>query len=188
MYYVIRWKGHYENWNDNITYSGLSYNYYFSLGGLKASNGQYTVKSYSLPIKNGEIDFQVKAQIGYSFTYFGGHIQPIGTLFQADAESNWSNTQTVTILEGSVSTPNPSPIPTATPLDATTPTDTNSDNSVTSLLTSLALVAIAILTVVVISLLLYVSHLKRSTAKPENSTVLGLILERYGNLSILRFY
>jgi hypothetical protein len=111
LYYVIRWKGHYENWNDNITYSGFDYNYYLNLGGLKASNSEYTVKSYSLPIQNGKIDFQVKAQAGYTFLYYGNHahIQPIGTDFQADAESYWSPIQTVTIGESSrTNTPSPS--------------------------------------------------------------------------------
>lgn len=113
LYYVIRWKGHYENWNENITYSYNDYNYYLSIGGLKASDSTYTVKSYPLAlwnIPNGKIDFQVKAQAGYSFTYFGGHIQPIGTNFYAAAESDWSNIQTVTIPDSTNST-----IPTPTP-------------------------------------------------------------------------
>jgi hypothetical protein len=120
LYYVIRWKGHYENWNDNITYSGFDYNYYLNLGGLKASNSEYTVKSYSLPIQNGKIDFQVKAQAGYTFLYYGNHahIQPIGTDFQADAESDWSPIQTVTIGESS-STNTPSPTIPEFPVTAT---------------------------------------------------------------------
>ena len=105
LYYVIRWKGHFENWNDNITYSGCDYNYYLSLGGLKASDSAYSVKSYPLPIQKGEIDFQVKAQAGYTFLFYGNHahIQPIGTDFQADAESDWSPIQTITISAESVS-------------------------------------------------------------------------------------
>ena len=84
--------------------------------------------------------------------------------------SDWSNTQTIIIPEGSVSTstPNPSSNPTTTP----TPTNTIPvDNSTTSQITSLALATIAILVIIVISLVLYVRHLKRSVTKPDNSTV-----------------
>lgn len=128
LYYVIRWKGHYENWNDNVTYSGCDYDYYLRIGGLKASDSMYTVKSYPLSLwntKSGKIDFQVKAQAGYPFTYFGGHIQPIGTNFHAAAESGWSNTQTITIGENTSTTETPTtPAPQSTPTQTATVTPT----------------------------------------------------------------
>jgi hypothetical protein len=126
LYYVIRWKGYYENW-PNISYSGMDYNYYLNNFGINASNSQYTLKSYPIAsmsyIPNGgKIDFQVKAQAGYPFRYFGGHIQPIGTNFHAAAESEWSNIQTVTMVGNAWSnstsyspTPTESPNPTPSP-------------------------------------------------------------------------
>ena len=109
LYYFIRWKGYYENWSEDKSNNGVYPDrYYFEIGGLEASDSADTVKSYPLPIQNGKLDFQVKAQTGYSFTYFGGHIQPIGTDIQIVAQSDWSNTQTITIGESS-------PTPTSTP-------------------------------------------------------------------------
>jgi len=83
-----------------------------------------------------EVDFQVKALIGYQsiekHTFFG-------------EESDWSPTQTLTIL------PNMGP---------TSPPNTNSDLTIT-----LTWIIIGMLVISVISLLLYVRHLKRSTIK-----------------------
>ncbi len=167
LYYVIRWKGHYENWNENVTYSGFDYSYYLSIGGLKASDSAYTVKSYPLTlwnIPNSKIDFQVKAQAGYSFLYSGGHILPIGNNFYAAEESDWSSIQTVTIPGNSSSvTPAPSIFPTeCLPNNGpTSPPNTNSELTIT-----LTWLIIGFLVISVISLLLYIRHLKRR--KPQN--------------------
>jgi hypothetical protein len=127
MFYVIRWKGHFENWTNTDDFNDIDYNYYLNNYGVQASNSDFTVKTYTLASignvpEGGQVDFQVKAQIGYSFEYFGGHIMPIGTDFQYVQESDWSNTQTLTINYNSNSTasstsPNPtsSPTPTSTP-------------------------------------------------------------------------
>jgi hypothetical protein len=111
LFYIIRWKGHFENWTGY--YDG---NDYFNINhvdnarriwGVEASNSDYTVQSFSdfngLPT-GSEIDFQVRAVIGFNFLYFGGHIQPIGTVFHYEQESDWSNTQTITIGETSNNT------------------------------------------------------------------------------------
>ena len=78
-----------------------------------------------------EVDFQVKAMIGYQsmekHTFFG-------------EESDWSPTQTLTIL------PNVGP---------TSPPNSNSDLNVT-----LILIIIGILVITVISLVLYIRHLR----------------------------
>ena len=122
LFYAIRWKGHFENWSDTYHLSGVDYGYYLDNYGVPASNSDYTVKTYTIGtfggfVKGGEIDFQVKAQVGYSFLYFGehAHIMPIGTDFQSVAESDWSNTQTFTIGESQTPMPSPATTPTPTP-------------------------------------------------------------------------
>ena len=105
LFYAIRWKGHFEDWPDKYYLSGIDYNYYLNNYGVPASNSDYTVKTYTLasfgnvPEEQGQVDFQVKAQVGYSFLYYGehAHILPIGTDFQSVEESGWSNTRTITI-------------------------------------------------------------------------------------------
>jgi hypothetical protein len=161
FYLNVRVKGHYEeNW---ITIYHAD-NHYTS-----ESSTDYTTLTYSLdpnapPWLNnnlplgGQLDFQVEALIGSIHRDFSQLMAP--WVFDGK-ESGWSNTQTITIPASSNSTPNPT----------ATPTDTSSDNGVASLLTSLALVVVAILAIVVISLLLYVRHLKRSVTKPDNSAV-----------------
>ena len=111
LFYVIRWKGHFENWTATNALSSLDYNYYINNYGVQASNSTYTVKTYILASfsnvpDGGQLDFQVKAQIGYSYPYFGEHapIMPIGINFQLVEESSWSNIQTITIGELSNST------------------------------------------------------------------------------------
>ena len=129
LFYAIRWKGHFENWADTYYLSGIDYNYYLNTYGVKSSNSDYTVKTYILaPLgdfpNHGQVDFQVKAQIGYSFLYFGEHppIMPIGTNFESVEESDWSNTQTITISESQTQTPSPATTPsTASPAPASTP-------------------------------------------------------------------
>lgn len=110
LFYAVRWKGHFENWNDDAYgISSGDYDYYLNNYGVKATNSEYTVKSYTLQSlgnvpTNGQIDFQVKAQVGYSYLYFGehAHIIPIGTNFKSVEESNWSSTQTFSFEENAV--------------------------------------------------------------------------------------
>jgi hypothetical protein len=155
FYLTVRVKGHYEeNWI-TIYHSD---NHYTS-----ESSTDYTTLTYSLdpnapPWLNnnlplgGQLDFQVEALIGSIHRDFSQLMAP--WVFDGK-ESGWSNTQTITIPAISNSTPN------QTQLDTATPTDTSSDNGIASLLTSLALVAVAVLALVVVSLLLYVRHLKK---------------------------
>jgi len=151
---------------------------------VTASDKQYTVLSFGLDVNyekdnqygfwygdlstGDRVDFRVQALIGY-YSYPLYNVALEYNTFTGEV-SGWSNTQTITISEGSLSTstPNPSSNPTATP----TPTNTSPvDNNITSQITSLALATIAILVIIVISLVLYVRHLKRSTAKPDNSVI-----------------
>jgi hypothetical protein len=126
LFYVIRWKGHFENWNDTSDFNDVSDQYYFDSHGIQASNSEYTVKTYGVPYfsdvpEGGQVDFQVRAQIGFLFEYFGGHIQAIGTDFHYVAESDWSNIQTLTV-NNSNSTATTSLSATLSPTPATTPT------------------------------------------------------------------
>jgi hypothetical protein len=120
LFYVIRWKGHFENWAESA-FSTADFYYYLNNVGTPASNSDYTVKTYTLASfgnipEDGQVDFQVKAQVGYSFLYYGqhAHIQPIGTNFQLVEESGWSSIQTVNISGNSFS-----PIPTTSPSQST---------------------------------------------------------------------
>ncbi len=132
LYYVIRWKGHFENWTSDDDFNDINYNsngnnfYDNSNYGIQTSNADYTVITYPLETigsvpNGGQVDFQVKAQAGYTFTYYGGHIQPIGIDYHYVAQSDWSNTQTLTINYNSNSTsstysPSPTQSPNTTPL------------------------------------------------------------------------
>jgi hypothetical protein len=127
LFYIIRWKGHFENWTGY--YDGNDYFNINHLGdasriwGISASNSANTVQSFtdfSGLSKDAEVDFQVRAVIGFNFLYFGGHIQPIGTVFHYVQESDWSNTQTVTI--GELQTTSPEPTSTPEPTIPTSPT------------------------------------------------------------------
>jgi hypothetical protein len=116
LFYVVRWKGHFEDWADYDNKSGISvvgynfdYDYYLDNYGVRVSNSDYTVKTYTLGSfgnipANGQIDFQVKAQVGYSYAVYGDHphIMPIGINFKVVEESNWSSTQTVTFEENAI--------------------------------------------------------------------------------------
>jgi hypothetical protein len=161
----------------NVSYKGYfedDWNYYsnnYGAGWSQANSEYVTVVFTRLP-SEGQLDFRVRAQIGYYYEYN----MPWHTTGFVGQSGDWSNTQTIIIPEGSVSTstPNPSSNPTATPtpIDTATPTDTNlADNSIVSLLASLALIVVVILAISVISLLLYVRHLKRSTIKAEKFAV-----------------
>ena len=122
FYYNIRIKGHYEEW-------GSDHNGIYDYGQIRTqSNSEYTVisynsqrgKSYSFDLTpvsrtlevspNGEVDFQVKALIGYRYeavTGPGFH----GWFFEGK-ESGWSTAQTITIppLGSSSSSSSSSPI------------------------------------------------------------------------------
>ena len=135
-----------------------SYEPYYKASDLDYTNVTLSIddyQGYHLPVfsTGGQLDFQVLALVGNEIPFkFNNQ-----TIYGFDGvTSGWSSTQTITIPHSSNSTP----------------TDTSSTgNSITSLLTSFDLVAVAVSVAVVISLLMYVRHLKRSTIKPDDSTV-----------------
>lgn len=118
LYYEIRWKGHFENWIDHYInginwYSDKPNFYDNSQYGIEASNSDSTVISFSsismssIP-NDGQVDFEVKTQIGYTYLQYGNHahLLPIGASYQYITESDWSNIQTITMSDELVS---PSP-------------------------------------------------------------------------------
>ena len=144
LYYAIRTKGHFEaNWaelyptyqlwanaqayrSSNYMTNKMSYIAFTaedpenSRFGLPQTKSTHTFISLPTPASSGQVDFQVKAMVGTSSTFYdpGNNIfyDPTGGGVDRPAVayvtgSDWSNTKTVDLADGSVSssTPNPSP-------------------------------------------------------------------------------
>jgi hypothetical protein len=143
------------------------------------SSSQYTTISFSLywNMVEGQLDIQVEALVGYTNRTVDPareHILWSVYLYNfSGEESGWSNTQTVTIGETSIS-PNPTTPTTSTPTNNLTSTlapiapDTNSDS--TNLITLplevfVIIVAVVVLLAVALSVLLFVKHRKTTNLK-----------------------
>ncbi|MDD3792841.1 MAG: hypothetical protein PHY74_06890 [Candidatus Bathyarchaeota archaeon] len=133
--------------------------YYFGDG---TQEGHYFAFLHGIPY-GGQLDFQVQALVGHNDTYwyvmhplwpqYGGYYQS-ATAY--DKASSWSNTQTIIIGQTpSITSPTPTE---SVPSSA-------SDNLSDDLIVTLALIAVAFSVVAVISLLIYVRHLKRHISK-----------------------
>jgi len=109
LYYNVSMKGHYENDWTYIPNGDQSY---------PASNSDYTVitisEYYSRPAGVEEvtdpiqIDFRVKALIGYYTRIYDDYTFPLGQLYHdvfAGETSSWSNTQTLTLTQISLLSP-----------------------------------------------------------------------------------
>jgi hypothetical protein len=162
LMYNIRWKGHFGNsWNyyageaatkdntrdyvhasgsiDTIVVGGLSWN-------EESVGYNFFIDVSSEGSQGGQVDFQVKALLGYSNQVYAGDMIPLGATYYYNftgAETDWSNTQTMNISDGSISMSSPQP---------TTTPDTSSTQSVSQLsldwiqiATVALLVAIAVL-------------------------------------------
>jgi len=184
--YSIRIKGHYEEWG--------SINVIYNYGEMPTqSNSEYTVISYNssrtgsysfdlTPVSrtltvspNGQVDFQVKALVGY--TYEAVTVPPFHGTFFVGEESDWSATQTITISpSGSSSTPTlspsqstPTPNETASPSQNLTATELSNNPSGVLFGLSWEQTALAVLCVVVVVLVvadLVVRFKKRSGGQP----------------------
>ncbi|MGD6807352.1 MAG: hypothetical protein ACQCN4_10395 [Candidatus Bathyarchaeia archaeon] len=176
LYYNIRIKGHYvENWVELYQASdGFA---------IQDDNSDYTVLSYAASSKGayidglnvyGQVDFQVKAMIGYiqwSKTYSGfENYTFIGE------NSGWSNTQTFNFGDGSTTTnpeTMPSSSPTSTALPSQNPTatpDLSGSQSVTQL--GVDWIQVTMIALLVIIAVLFVSvvvflHKRSINAKPR---------------------
>lgn len=109
LYYNVSMKGHYENDWTYIPNGDQSY---------PASNSDYTVitisEYYSRPSGVEEvtdpiqIDFRVKALIGYYTRIYDDYVFPLGQLYHdvfTGETSSWSNTQTLTLTQISLLSP-----------------------------------------------------------------------------------
>ena len=119
----------------------------------------FTLEGKAIPT-NGQVTFQVKAMIGYRDRgTFSNGMMPY--VFKGES-SDWSNNQTITILENSSSLTPTESMPNFGPTSS--PIPSYNDQTVT-----LALVVIAILVISVISLLLYNRNLKKRRTTLDNS-------------------
>jgi len=178
LLYNVQYKGAFgENWTsmfgERSEWAG-TFDPYGTYGyPPQDSSSQYTTISYSLPwnIVDGQMDIQVEALKGYtSRTIDPSRAHIIWAVFEYTfygEESEWSNTQTVTIGEASTSTPNPtSPTistPTSTPNNSTSAPSTNGNqtkvNDTVPLTTSLTpFLLVTIILVVIIAILLFLLY------------------------------
>jgi hypothetical protein len=124
LFYLFQWKGHYSStWmnssrnslypDQNFTYTvarlSVDGNIDNSFGGFIQLEGIQDV---------GKLDFQVQAFIGY-YKYIPTPTQlnpfyPTSSPVFVGKSSGWSNTQTINLANGSVSTSTPKPTPTPT--------------------------------------------------------------------------
>ena len=116
LQYNIRWKGSFEqDWHEiYIPTNGFAGAHLESEYTVISFEGEYSATEglklhypgliATFP-PSGQVDFQVKAMIGYV------HRDPLalGWIFTGE-ESEWSNTQTITVDEGSVEVPEQSPV------------------------------------------------------------------------------
>jgi hypothetical protein len=149
---------------------------------LSELNSDYTVVSYSLNgdnafyqfsglPSNAQIDFEVEAIVGHDsrawyvqhplYPEYGGFYEPA---IAYDTDSGWSNTQTITIPEGTISI-STSPAPKQTPTITQHPTiNTGAEPPQTTPFPTETVLIVALLAMVVVlaSLLLYQRNRKRT--------------------------
>ncbi|MCL1977392.1 MAG: hypothetical protein FWG55_04715 [Candidatus Bathyarchaeota archaeon] len=124
LYYVVHFKGHFgEDWQDFADpYNGYYYGYF-----TVQSNSEYTVVSRTakLPAADSQLDFRVKAVIGYNFndSHDSPLVPPQWHIHQTAEQSDWSSVHAFTVPDSS-SAP-ASPTQTAT---LPTPSVTSGDN------------------------------------------------------------
>lgn len=94
LYYNVRSKGHYEDWNSASNYHSVS-----QFQAFKSSQTVilFYLNNWSVPA-GGQVDIQVQTVIGYSYTYISGMCgESTSRSFNTVGQSNWSDTQTITI-------------------------------------------------------------------------------------------
>lgn len=151
LVYEVRLKGHYSTYWTSYGSSG-----FYNLR-AKASGSDFTVldvkfgEDYSYFLNNSiRLDLQVRAQVGYSYSYLY-HLMPAAG-YVSVMEGDWSNTQTINLYDGTVTTSlntDPTPTPTATQTSALTATPAPSVPEF-SVIALLPLFVIALLVVFVV--------------------------------------
>jgi hypothetical protein len=187
MFYNVRFKGPFgQNWTEMF---GVQRTVWYSFSNpvdnfgymIQTYSSQYTIVEITNPPAQGQMDIQVKALEGYTNrTTVQGHIfmaQVAYTFF--GEESEWSNTQTVTIDGASTSTPNPtSPTistPTSTPYNSTSAPSTNGNQTkvkdsvpLTISLTTFLLVVIALVVIIAVLLLLFYRRHRKTISQNKH--------------------
>ncbi len=166
LYYLIRFKDHYNEDGFAPIYSDATYH--------SQSNSANTVLLIPLnfprmlpPVDSGVVDFQVQAQIGYytevhkpgydpdippQFQSGNGYIE---TNFSPVEKSDWSNTQTINIVGES-------------PNSTTVPNSSSGNSFSVSLSILFGIVTVFSAIIVVLSLLLFRRHRNRLTEMDQN--------------------
>jgi hypothetical protein len=181
LYYRVQNKGYFGgSWFDLHGGGGDYYPDYYYIGPVSPTD-EYILKLYGLAGNNGTLslqnldisdggkaDFRVQAFIGYvNRTKFWGILGESHEDIFTGETSDWSNTQTLSIPDGSVSASTPSPTTPTTSAPTSTITTTSPDangNSITLPLNILIIIIAAILLLAVtLSVLLFSRH--RKTAK-----------------------
>ena len=146
LYYSVRAKGHFGDWNDARTDVG-----YYRMR-VPSSSFNYTVATFIFgmygwdPPVGGLEDFQVKAEVGYLYPHYQGLVQT-GTSFASYGESDWSSTLTITISEGQTPNPPSEITPTRPPSS-----DTTSDSGEQLILTEQEIIiAVAVFAAVIVA-------------------------------------
>ena len=94
LYYNVRSKGHYEDWNSASNYHSVIQ---FQASKLSQTVILFYLNNWSVP-SGGQVDIQVQAVIGYSYTYISGMCgESTSNAFISIGQSDWSSAQTVTV-------------------------------------------------------------------------------------------
>jgi len=115
LYYKIQHKGYFEDWSDSPS---------FNIDIVRPSSSEDTFASFTISkfsgwdiSPNGTVDIRVKAITGY-YSVDNSYPWPGRSFLNTVSESDWSNTQTISISDGSVSvstSPDPAQSQTPTP-------------------------------------------------------------------------
>ena len=195
VYYDIQIKDHNQTDNWAVLYSAEDFP-------EQSADSDYT--NISIPVATGQnggitipvdtqTDIQIQAMIGYITSTFVAYTSTppyIGDYYDysfVGQTSSWSATQTVTIPANVPLSPTPAPTfltPTQTPTSKPTSTPVNNPSYKSLLLiTTIAIVAVAILLAVIVSLLLYMKKIKKEPVLIQLSSRLEPKLKR---LNVLR--
>jgi hypothetical protein len=136
LWYNVVSKGHFQVWGygnpgvDNYLFSSDS-DYTLITCGLDGNNGSdpfrgnFWMGGAGIIPEGGQLDFRIQALIGYKTKIIDPPVPPFMEAYHyifTGQSSDWSNTQTISIPDGAVSTATPSPtssnpttVPTSTP-------------------------------------------------------------------------
>ena len=114
LHYLARFKGHFADWGSSANEATLTqswdeetvFTYFKGLG-----SEHYEIWQILPDVDGAQVDFQVKAQVGYYHQYLPEYGGFSVTNFVVLSESDWSNTQTV-VLPSSQGNSSPTQQPT----------------------------------------------------------------------------